>query len=460
MAVQIKRKKRVNDFPSPYTVTNALKKGDLYTRLGLIVMGSGNFARKQIVKGMMFLLIEAAYLYFVITAGINSLYHLILLGGETQQEVWNEAKGIYEYTAGDNSLLFLLYGVATIFVTIAFIVFWRASVKSGYKAQCLKEKGKHINSFRDDLRSLRDGNLHSTLLSLPVMGVVCFTILPLIFMICMAFTNYSKQGDHLVLFEWVGLENFIKVLDMSGSIGKTFGSVLAWTVVWAIFATFLNYIFGMILAIVINRKTTRGKGFWRFCFILSAAIPQFVSLLLMRTLLQPNGLINAMLLNAGLISGPLPFLTDAAWARVVVIVVNLWVGIPFTMMQVTGILQNIPGELYEAAKMDGAGPATTFFKITLPYMLFVTTPYLITTFTGNINNFNIIYLLTGGAPTPVGSTAGKTDLLVTWLYKLTIDEQYYNLGAVIGIMTFVVLAIVSLITYRSSGSYKNEEGFQ
>lgn len=247
---------------------------------------------------------------------------------------------------------------------------------------------------------------------------------------------------------------------MSGSIGKTFGSVLVWTVVWAVFATFLNYILGMILAIVINRKTTRGKGFWRFCFILSAAIPQFVSLLLMRTLLQPNGLVNALLMNGGLITEPLPFLTDATWARVVVIVVNLWVGIPFTMMQVTGILQNIPGELYEAAKMDGAGPVVTFFKITLPYMLFVTTPYLITTFTGNINNFNIIYLLTGGAPTPVGSTAGKTDLLVTWLYKLTIDEQYYNLGAVIGIMTFIVLAVVSLVTYRSSGSYKNEEGFQ
>ena len=130
------------------------------------------------------------------------------------------------------------------------------------------------------------------------------------------------------------------------------------------------------------------------------------------------------------------------------------------MMQVTGIMQNIPAELYEAARVDGANAFVTFFKITLPYMLFVTTPYLITTFTGNVNNFNVIYLLSGGDPTPVGSTAGKTDLLVTWLYKLTIDQQYYNIGAVIGIMTFVVLAIVSLVTYRHTGSYNNEEGFQ
>ena len=130
-----------------------------------------------------------------------------------------------------------------------------------------------------------------------------------------------------------------------------------------------------------------------------------------------------------------------------------------TNIGVTGILQNIPGELYEAAKIDGANAVQIFFKITLPYMLFVMTPYLITQFTGNINNFNVIYLLSGGNPTPVDATAGKTDLLVTWLYKLTVDKNYYNLGAVIGIMTFIVLAIVALVTYRNTASYKDEEGF-
>ena len=194
--------------------------------------------------------------------------------------------------------------------------------------------------------------------------------------------------------------------------------------------------------------------------MLSAAVPQFVSLLLMRSMLRESGLTNVMLQNAGIINSPLPFLSDPTWARVTVIIVNLWIGIPFTMMQVTGILQNIPNDLYEAAKVDGANSVTIFFKITLPYMLFVTTPYLITTFTGNINNFNVIFLLTKGEPVPVGYTAGKTDLLVTWLYKLTVDQQYFNVGAVVGILTFVILAIVSLVTYRNSGSYKNEEGFQ
>jgi arabinogalactan oligomer/maltooligosaccharide transport system permease protein len=237
--------------------------------------------------------------------------------------------------------------------------------------------------------------------------------------------------------------------------------VLGWTVVWAVFATFLNYILGMVLALLINRKETRGKAFWRFCFVLSIAVPQFVSLMVMNIMLQPNGAVNVLLRNLGLIekSASLPFWTDVMWARVTIIIINLWVGIPYTMLQVTGILQNIPEELYEAARLDGAGPVKIFFSITLPYMLFVTMPYLIASFVGNINNFNVIYLLSGGGPTYVGDTAGQTDLLVTWLYKLTIDQQYYNLGAVIGILTFMIMTTVTLITYRNSVSYKNEDAF-
>ena len=182
--------------------------------------------------------------------------------------------------------------------------------------------------------------------------------------------------------------------------------------------------------------------------------------MIMRTMLQQQGAINVILQNMGIINSPLPFLQNAMWARVTVIIINLWVGIPYTLLQVTGILKNIQSDLYEAAEIDGANAVRTFFKITLPYMLFVMTPYLITSFTGNINNFNVIYLLSKGDPTPVGNSAGSTDLLITWLYKLSVDQQKYNIAAVIGILTFAVLALVSLITYRNSGSYKNEEGFR
>lgn len=454
------KKKKNKEFATNCTLGTAVKNGDLTTRLSLLVCGLGNMCHGQIGKGILFLVIEALFLVFMIVSGIHNLMMLPSLGWLTQGETWNEEKGIYEYTAGHQSVTILLYGVVTVALIILFVLFWRGCVKSAYMAQCQKQAGKHVNTLLEDIKDLFDGNLQKLLMAIPLTGIFAFTVLPLIFMITMAFTNYSKIGDHLVLFDWVGLENFKKVLSFSDTIGQTFWGVLGWTLIWAVFATGLNYILGMLLAIIINRKGTRGKAFWRFCFMLSVAIPQFVSLLIIRTMFSQDGTINMLLKQWGIINESLPFFTNATWARVMVIVINLWVGIPYTMIQATGILQNIPQELYESARVDGANAFVTFFKITLPYMMFVMTPYLITQFTGNVNNFNVIYLLSGGNPTPVGSTAGKTDLLVTWLYKLTVDQQYFNLGAVIGILTFVVLALVALITYHNTGSYKDEEGFQ
>ena len=440
--------------------TESFRKGNIFTKLSILIPGLGNLVGKQIIKGIMYIAIEAAFVCFMIMNGINCLAMLPGLGSRPQQEVWNEKLGIYEYVAGDNSLLILLYGIATIFIIIAYIIVAASAVKSSYKPELLKEKGKHINTFAEDVKSLFNENLHKLLLTLPVSGVLIFTILPLIFMISMAFTNYSKVDSHLVLFDWVGLENFKQIFDSGSMIGQSFWSVFGWTIVWAIFATFLNYIFGILVALLINRKGTKFKAFWRFIFILSIAIPQFVSLLIVRSMLAQDGIVNVVLKNAGWITKSLPFFTNATWARITVIVVNLWIGIPYTILQVTGILQNIPMELYEAADVDGANGFVKFIKITMPYMLFVTAPYLITTFTANINNFNIVYLLTKGDPVMAGATAGKTDLLVTWLYKMTIDYQYYNLGAVIGIMTFIFLAIGSLLVYRRTKAYKDEEGFQ
>lgn len=440
--------------------TESFRKGNIFTKLSILIPGLGNLVGKQIIKGIMYIAIEAAFVCFMIMNGINCLAMLPGLGSRPQQEVWNEKLGIYEYVAGDNSLLILLYGIATIFIIIAYIIVAASAVKSSYKLELLKENGKHINTFAEDVKSLFNENLHKLLLTLPVSGVLIFTILPLIFMISMAFTNYSKVDSHLVLFDWVGLENFKQIFDSGSMIGQSFWSVFGWTIVWAIFATFLNYIFGILVALLINRKGTKFKAFWRFIFILSIAIPQFVSLLIVRSMLAQDGIVNVVLKNAGWITKSLPFFTNATWARITVIVVNLWIGIPYTILQVTGILQNIPMELYEAADVDGANGFVKFIKITMPYMLFVTAPYLITTFTANINNFNIVYLLTKGDPVMAGATAGKTDLLVTWLYKMTIDYQYYNLGAVIGIMTFIFLAIGSLLVYRRTKAYKDEEGFQ
>ena len=123
---------------------------------------------------------------------------------------------------------------------------------------------------------------------------------------------------------------------------------------------------------------------------------------------------------------------------------------------------NIPEDLYESARIDGANAFQMFMKITLPYMLFVTGPYLLTQFTGNLNNFNVIFLLTGGAPQSMSLAggAGHTDLLITWLYKLTVQDVNYRMAAVIGIMVFVATAVISLVVYNVLPSVKDEEGFQ
>ena len=451
------KRQNLND-PS---LLSALQNGGPLVWLSCIIMGLGNIAAGQVIMGLLYLAVEIGVIAFLCTrgGGIYWISMLPSLGDRPMQEVWNDETGVYEYVMGDQSQLILLYGIASLCIIALLVFVWQLSVRSGYKALAMKKAGKKPLNFIEDVKTLADENIHKLLMILPTACIAIFTILPLLYMMSMAFTNYSKETDNLVLFDWVGVANFKALFNSGNSVGKQFGSVLGWTLIWAFFATFLNFFLGTFVAIIINRKTIKLKGLWRGCLSLTIAVPQFVSLMIIRNMMMPDGIINRVLLDAGLIAEKLPFLTNATWARVMVIVINCWVGIPYTIMQVTGILQNIPAEQYEAATIDGANPVQQFLNITLPYMIFVLTPYIITQFTGNINNFNVIYLLTRGEPLQIGNTAGDTDLLVTWLYKLTVDQQKYNLAAVIGILTFIILAVVSLVTYRSSGSYKNEEGF-
>ena len=441
---------------------SALKNGGVIVWISCLIMGLGNFAAGQIVKGLLFLAIEAVFICYMYTNGLYWLSMLPSLGDTPTSEVWSDELGVYVYVQGDNSQQILLFAVATIAIIIAFLVVWQSSVRSGYMGLAVKKNGDKVPNIKTDLKALLDENVHKLLMLPPFAMIAIFTMVPLVYMMLMAFTNYSAVGDHLILFDWVGLQNFKTLFDSGSAIGKQFGSVLLWTLIWAFFATFLNFFLGTFMAIIINRKTTRFKGLWRTILSLTIAVPQFVSLMIIRNMFKDNGAVNTLFQNLGILAqGQVyPWMTDATWAKVLLIVVNLWVGIPYTVMQVTGILQNIPEDQYEAARIDGASVVQQFIYVTLPYMIFVLTPYIITQFTGNINNFNIIYLLTGGGPTYVGDSAGQTDLLVTWLYKLSIDKQQYNMGAVIGIFTFVVLAVVALVTYRNSGSYKDEEGFK
>ncbi len=429
-----------------------LIKGDIPTKLSYLIMGLGCLCHGQIIKGLLYLLTEILFVFFLIYVASPYLSKITTLGTVTQTRVWDEQDQIYRYVAGDNSMLILLFSVVSIVIIALFLVIYFANVKSAY---CSK------TTFLEDVKNLSDKYFHRVLLFFPTVMIVAFTILPIIFMVLIAFTNFDQNhqppGN---LFTWTGFDVFADLFAGDPIKAHTIISLLGWTFVWAIFATFLNYIFGIILALLINKKGIKFKKMWRTFFVLSIAVPQFVSLMLISRLLQDNGAVNTLLINLGWISEPIGFLTNATLARITVIVVNMWIGIPHTLLIATGILINIPEELYESAKIDGASPVRTFFSITMPYMLFVTTPYLITQFVGNINNFNVIFLLTNGEPSTLEYfRAGKTDLLVTWLYKQTVNFQNYNLASAIGIIVFVISAVFAIFIYKTSASSKREGEF-
>ncbi len=432
--------------------------GDFKTKISFLIFGFGPLLRGQILIGAALLLLEVLFFWFMAGFGWKYLSKIGTLGTVATKKVGR--KTVY----GDNSFLILLFGVLALFAILAFVAVWYINIKENRKEELILKNGKKLPSNDEVFMSLFDKNFHKTLLALPVTGIFVFTVLPIAFMIMVAFTNYDKNHQSPSnLFTWVGFENFKNLVSFSGAgIGSTFTYVLIWTLLWAFLATFTNYFLGLAVAMLINKKGIRFKKLWRTILVMTIAVPQFVSLLYVMKMFANDGLINGYLIKWGLIKSYIPFWTDPVLARITVVVVNIWIGIPYMVLIATGLLMNIPEDLYESARIDGANPWQMFKSITLPYMLFVTGPFLLTQYTGNLNNFNVIYLLTQGKPQSVNlaEKAGNTDLLITWLYKMTVNDTNYRMAAVIGIMVFVVTAVISLVVYNMLPSVKDEEGFQ
>jgi len=437
--------------------------GDWKTKVSYFVMGFGSVMRGQWLRGILFFLFEVVFILYMVLFGGKFLGQLYILG---QNESSMGDDGTIKY--GDNSFDILLYGVLSLFFIVALIYTWYLNVKQNKIGEDYVKAKKQLATAKDDVRALVDKDFYKTLLALPTLGILIFTVLPIFFMILVAFTNYDKSHfPPQNLFGWVGFDNFGLLFQWSNSEGAsfsmTFGQILLWTLVWAFFATFTNYFLGMLVAMLINKKGIKLKKLWRTVLVFSIAIPQFISILFVSNMFQyPDGIINGILstLSGGKLL--IDFWGNAWIARITVIVINVWIGVPYLMLVVTGILMNIPADLYESANIDGASPWQQYSKITLPYMLFITGPYLLTSFTGNMNNFNVIYLLTGGGPKvqEYYGNAGKTDLLITWLFSLAVNDTNYKLAAVIGIMVFIVVAVLSLVIYNIIPSTRNEEEFQ
>lgn len=437
--------KRWNNF------TDIFKNGDIHVFLSMFIMGSGQLAYKQWAKGFMYLFIQIAFIVYFILTGATDLFGFFTLG----LLEGNERYGI----EGDNSVVMLIVGILSILILILYIVIYVSNVKDVYRTQSLLDTHRSPESFKKEVLSLFDKNFYKTSLTLPVIGVCVFSILPIIFMILIAFTNYGGDIIPPALVDWVGLANFSKILTL-GQFAPTFFKIFGWNLLWAFLSTFLNYFAGLGLAILYNKKCVKGKPLWRGFPILAYAIPGFITLLGFKFMFSYGGPINYYIQQAG--GEAIGFLgLNAKWsARIIGLLVNAWISVPSTMLLATGILSNLSNDLYEAARVDGASAFRQFRKITLPYVIFATTPVLINQFIGNFNNFGIFYFLRGGLYSDGYFLASDTDLLINWLYNMSIDNNYYSVGAAISLIIFIITSVISLGVYVLSPSYKQEETFR
>ena len=445
----------------------AVAKGDLFVKLSLLWWGAGYARRKQYIKAIIMTALEVAVILFTIFFAMDYVPKFGTLGTVKAEKIFNAQTMKSEWNDYDHSFKILLFSLLSFVVWFAAVIIWMKNMINVYKLQIIAENGKHINTFKEDLKTYIGEKFHITLLTLPVLGIVVFTVIPILLLLFVAFTNYDQS--HMPpsqLFSWVGLKNFITLFG-GGGLTSTFGyafiRVLGWTLVWSFFATITTYIGGILLALLLNNKKTKAPKVWRTLFVVTIAVPQFVSLLLVRNFFADSGIVNTICANIGLTdflreigmisTTYIPFLSAPGWAHVMIIIINIWVGVPYQMLIATGVLMNIPTDQLESAKVDGATPFQVFRKITMPYMLFITGPALVTDFVKNVNNFNVIYLLTQDVYTTTdqamaNSQAQEVDLLVTWLFRLTQDYYNYKMASVIGIVVFIICSVFTLIAFN------------
>lgn len=420
-------------------------------KASMIVMGAGQLMAHQYAKGCIFLAILAAFIVYLVTFGVQDIIGFFTLG-TVEGDAW---LGI----EGDNSVMMMLRGIFAFFIIIAMIGLHIVNVRDIQRTEEKIHNGVSIPSFLASLKIFADRKFYVLALILPVTGVLIFNVLPIIFMILIAFTNYGGDIVPPKLVDWIGLDNFKRILALGDLMG-TFLKILGWNIVWAVASTAINYFGGLGLALLLNKKCVKGKTIWRAFPILAYAVPGFISLLAFKFMFSYGGPINYYITASG--GKAVGFLDiDAGFkAKIIGLMVNAWISIPSSMLLATGILSNMNEELYEAASIDGASRWTQFVKITLPFVIFSTTPVLITTFVGNFNNFGIFYFLRGGLYCDGYFLASDTDLLINWLYNLSIDNNYYGIGAAISLIIFLITSLLSLSVYVRSDAYQKENTFR
>lgn len=431
----------------------------------IILWGSGQFlAGKHKAKGIFFFMMQLLLIgielfsgYWLQYAGGQiSDFSIRLHGGFFTKGIWGiivlgeKAGGKY----GDHSTLLLIRGVIALFVLLLFLLIYIWNLKDAYLLDLKKDIA--LIEVKEGYKRFYSLN-YPYIILIPIAIVFLFiVVMPIVFSVLTAFLNYNR--DHLPpgkLLDWVGFDNFKKLFTVP-IWSHTFFKVFTWTVLWALIGTFSTYFFGMFQALILNHPKVRCKKLFRTIFILPWAIPQMLSLLVFRNLLNGQfGPVNQLLLKLGLISENIPFLSEPIIAKVSVIIVNLWLGFPIFMVMMLGVFANLDQCLFESAAIDGANQYQSFFKITLPLVFQATAANLVMSIAGNFNAFGAIYFLTQGGPNnPDMQFAGSTDILISWIYKLTLNQQMYDIAAVMSVLLFILVGGVSFWNFRRTVAFK------
>lgn len=353
----------------------------------------------------------------------------------------------------DRSIIFMIEGILAIFLLLIGIFLMFICFKDANKVEKDTIKGTRYKSWIETKQTLFEDGFPYLVLSPAALITIFIVCIPVATTVLLAFTGMGP--DTQAKFGWEALKNYKMIFLGEGMVGAIFWRILGWTIVWTIGATTLAIALGFILAIVLNNDRIKGKVLFRSIYLLPWAVPAFISILFFSILFADGGtLVNSL----REVFGPnFSIKNDPFVIRLTLICIQAWLGSAYVFLLSTGVLQSINAELYEAADIDGATSFKKLTKITVPLVLFQTAPLLVGQYTFNFNNFSIIALFNNGGPfdpSKYGNLAGSSDLLISYIFKLTMNSQYQAIGATITVIISVALMIIAYIGYRNTDAFK------
>ncbi|WP_079478150.1 sugar ABC transporter permease [Halobacillus salinus] len=407
-----------------------------------IIPGLGQVYNRQWIKGIVFFILTASFFIAFSDLLQYGFWGLFTLGIDPKF---------------DHSITLLVEGILAVIVTVLGLGIYALNLRDAFKVGKQRDANETPNSVRQQYQNLVGGGFPYLMMTPGFLLLIFVVIFPILFVILLSFTNYDLyHSPPANLVDWIGFQNFIDIFRIP-IWRETFFSVLAWTVIWTFGATTLQIALGIFLAVLMNQKEIKFQKLIRTIFILPWAVPAFVSILVFAGMFNETfGTINNDILSIfGL--GNIPWLTNPTYTKIALIMIQTWLGFPFIFAMVTGVLQSIPSELYEAAEVDGATIMQKFRSITLPLVLYATAPILITQYTFNFNNFNVIFLFNGGGPAVAGQNAGGTDILISWIYSLTVSSAQYGKAAAITMILSLIVIVVALWQFKKTKSFQEED---